>query len=109
MPMYAFRCDDGHDFEQMIPMSAEPPDCPACGRSTRKIPTSFGYNSGAPRPRKPQPKFNSADVWREAFKDRPDKLKREVEFREHLAATGTRESEDIPSPDRNLTGGIALG
>ncbi len=109
MPLYVFRCAGGHDFEMLIPMSGDAPDCPACGESSRKLPTTFGYHSGAARPRKPQPTFNPTDVWREAFAGRPDRLRREVEFREKLARTGKRESDDIPSPDRNLTGGVVLG
>ena len=107
MPIYVFRCAGGHDFEKLVPMSAAAPDCPNCGNSARKMPTTFGIRSSSSSPKAPR-KFSSSALWREAFKDQPEKVKREVEFRQQLAAKGTRESHDIPSPDRNLTGGVIL-
>jgi len=104
MPIYVFRCEDGHDFEKLVPMSAAAPDCPHCGRATRKIPTTFGIGSSSSSPKQPK-KFNPSSLWREAFKDKPEKVQREVEFRRQLATKGQRES---PSPDRNLTGGVIL-
>lgn len=110
MPIYVFRCESGHDFEALVPMAGGAPDCPDCGYSTRKIPTTFGIRSSTSSPKKPV-KFNSAELWREAFVGKPEKVKRELEFRRQLSASGQRESQsqDIPSPDRNLTGGSALG
>lgn len=107
MPIYVFRCEGGHDFEKLVPMSAVAPNCPDCGHATRKMPTTFGIRSSGSSPREPK-KFNSSSLWREAFKDKPEKVKREIEFRQQLAARGKRESHDIPSPDRNLTGGVIL-
>lgn len=110
MPIYVFRCEGGHDFEKLVPMSAGAPNCPDCGHPSRKIPTTFGIRSSSSAPRKAQQQeFSSSDVWREAFSGKPEKVKREIEFRQQLAAKGTRESPDIPSPDRNLTGGVPLG
>jgi putative FmdB family regulatory protein len=38
MPMYDFECTKcGHTFEEVIPISAEPPACPSCGAPTQKM------------------------------------------------------------------------
>ena len=108
MPIYVFRCEGGHDFEKLVPMNAEAPDCPACGRSARKIPTTFSIGRREPAVKNSRQKFSSNELWRAAFKDKPEKVKRELGFRQQLVAKGTRE-QDIPSPDRNLTGGVVLG
>jgi putative FmdB family regulatory protein len=106
MPMYLFRCANEHDFERLIPMAAVPPDCPVCGVSSRKIPTTFGIGSGrSTRPKPAGREFSSSALWREAFRDKPEKLRREMEFRQQLVAKGTRES---PSPDRNMPNGVLL-
>jgi putative FmdB family regulatory protein len=108
MPIYVFRCDDGHDFEKLIPMSGGAPECPECGHSSRKIPTTFGIRSSGSTAPDAQRKFSPSSLWREAFKGKPDKVQRELDFRRQLAARGKRESNDIPSPDRNLSGGVPL-
>lgn len=108
MPMYVFRCNDGHDFEKIVPMSAAAPDCPTCGHSSRKIPTTFSIGRKQAATKSSQQDFSTNALWRAAFKDKPEKVKRELEFRQQLVAKGTRE-QDISSPDRNLTGGVVLG
>jgi putative FmdB family regulatory protein len=40
MPLYDYRCPDGHLFEQLAPIDArERQDCPACGQASGKIPS----------------------------------------------------------------------
>lgn len=37
MPMYDFQCAScGHEFEEMVGMSAPPPACPSCGGASEK-------------------------------------------------------------------------
>ncbi len=38
MPVYEYRCTDGHDSEALRPLGAGPPadGCPACGNPLRK-------------------------------------------------------------------------
>ena len=41
MPLYDFRCDDGHRFERLVPLAAEADqECPACGGSSAKVPSA---------------------------------------------------------------------
>jgi len=106
MPMYVFRCANDHDFEKLVPMSGVAPDCPACGADSRKIPTTFGIRSGrAAKPKSKDRNFSPSALWHEAFSGKPEKLRREMEFRQQLVAKGTRES---PSPDRNMPNGVLL-
>lgn len=99
MPIYVFRCTDGHRFESLIPMAATAPNCPSCDRPARKVPTTVGLGGGRTGSRPTPDTFTPDRLWREAFAGRPEKVKRELEFRERLSRSGTRES---PSPDRNL-------
>ena len=83
MPIYKYRCDCGQDFERIMPMNAEAPPCPDCGSSTRKIPAGFSIGGGAaPIPARP----TSSSLWREAFHGKPEKVRRELEFRQRLEA-----------------------
>lgn len=38
MPVYEYRCTDGHDTEALLPLDAAPPEdgCPVCGNPVRK-------------------------------------------------------------------------
>ena len=41
MPLYDFRCDDGHRFERLVPLAgAAVQECPACGGASAKVPTA---------------------------------------------------------------------
>lgn len=40
MPMYDYRCPNGHRFERIVPLSdGGPQGCPACGRDGAKVPS----------------------------------------------------------------------
>ena len=109
MPIYTYRCDCGQDFDQLLPMSAAPPPCPICGRVTRKIPAGFNLGTGehakAVRDKSaPGARVDPSSLWRAAFKDRPEKVRRELEFRRRLEASqvGSQTSERSEmGPERN--------
>jgi len=116
MPIYTFRCECGQDFDQLIPMSAEPPACPVCGGVTRKIPAGFNLGSGAnakPPSRKSGPGtgVDSSSLWRAAFKGKPEKVSRELEFRRRLEANkvGSSSSERSEMGPERHAGAVPLG
>ena len=40
MPLYDFRCGDGHLFERLLPLTeTDPQQCPACGGTSVKVPS----------------------------------------------------------------------
>jgi putative FmdB family regulatory protein len=83
MPIYVYRCDGcGLRFERLASRDAEAPACPECGRATRKIPAgiSLGSHAGSS-----SPEDKIAPPWR-AMSGNPEKLRREVEFRQRLSA-----------------------
>jgi putative FmdB family regulatory protein len=82
MPIYVYRCDCGLRFERLISRDAEAPACPECGRATRKIPAGVSLSSRASSAR---PADTVAPPW-QAMAGKPEKIRREVEFRKRLAA-----------------------
>ena len=88
MPIFVYRCDDGHRVERLVPRDAAAPACPECGGDTRKIPAGPSLRrSGGGRPAEPSP--SSADVpipWRGVVSGGAEKMQREVAFRERLEA-----------------------
>jgi putative FmdB family regulatory protein len=43
MPLYEYRClTCGERFERLMKWEAPPPPCPACGGTTKKLPSIFG-------------------------------------------------------------------
>lgn len=41
MPLYDYRCADGHRFERLVPLAGEAvQDCPACGGASAKVPSA---------------------------------------------------------------------
>ena len=100
MPIYTYRCDCGQDFDRLVPMSAATPPCPNCGGMTRKIPTGFNLGRGAqamPARRKSAQRKGGepSSLWRAAFEGKPEKVRRELEFRRRLEASqiGSQTSE----------------
>jgi putative FmdB family regulatory protein len=65
MPIYDLRCGAGHRFEVVQSFTASLPDCPACGATTAKIPSTFGLagEAGAAR-RLPPPPELMPQTWR---------------------------------------------
>jgi putative FmdB family regulatory protein len=83
MPIYVYRCDDcGLRFERLTSRDAAAPACPECGSVTRKIPGGVSLSS---RAGSSPPKDNVAPPW-QAMSSNPEKLRREVEFRQRLSA-----------------------
>ena len=116
MPIYTFRCGCGQDFDRLIPMSAAPPPCPSCGSVTRKIPAGFNLGTGAqtnPARGKSAPgaRVDASSLWRAAFKGRPDKVQRELEFRRRLEASqvGSQTSERSEMGPEREAGAVQLG
>ena len=116
MPIYTYRCDCGPDFDEMVPMSAAPPPCPRCGSLTRKIPAGFNLGTGAPtaparRKSAPGARVQPASLWREAFKGKPEKVRRELEFRRRLEASqvGSQTTERSESGPEREAGAVQLG
>jgi putative FmdB family regulatory protein len=113
MPIYTYRCECGLDFDQLMPMSAAPPPCPNCGHTTRKIPAGFNLGTGdhatAVRNKSaPAARVDPSSLWRAAFKGRPEKVRRELEFRRRLEASkvGSQTSERSEmGPERNVGAG----
>jgi putative FmdB family regulatory protein len=93
VPIFVYRCDCGHRFERLVPRDADAPACPACGSQTRKIPAgpSLGRLGGG-RPGGAGPAGTGGarnDVpipWRGVVSGGPEKMQREVAFRERLEA-----------------------
>lgn len=84
MPIFVYRCACGHRFERLLPRDADAPLCPECGDETRKIPAGPTLARGA-QPR-PAGSGNVPLPWRGVVDGGPEKLKREVEFRQRLEA-----------------------
>jgi putative FmdB family regulatory protein len=88
VPIYVYRCDCGLRFERLTSRDAEAPRCPECGGETHKIPAGFSLGS---RAGSASPKDGLAPPWR-AMAGNPEKLRREVEFRQRLAASHAGDS-----------------
>lgn len=51
MPIYEYRCGCGHRFEELQPLGAAAPGCPACGRQALKVPSRVSLgNVASPGP-----------------------------------------------------------
>jgi len=100
MPIYVYHCDCGLRFERLTSRDAEAPQCPECGGATRKVPAgiSLGSRPGSAPVKNGPPKDGPAkDVlappWQVMARD-PERRRREVEFRQRLAA---KHAGDAPS------------
>ena len=116
MPIYTYRCDCGQDFDRLMPMSATPPPCPNCGSTTRKIPAGFNLGTGAPATpvrgkSAPGARVEPSTLWRAAFKGKPEKVRRELEFRRRLEANqvGSQTSERSELGPERGAGAVQLG
>jgi putative FmdB family regulatory protein len=72
MPLYDYRCPDGHLFEQVAPIAArDRQDCPVCGQASGKIPSRItlgGHASpGLSMEQMPQ-------TWRGTYEGNPEYL-----------------------------------
>jgi len=107
VPIFVYRCDCGHRFERLVPRDADPPACPACGGLTRKIPAgpSLARGAGAPAPRTARPGPGAGEVplpWRGVVAGGPEKVKREVEFRQRLEKAAVSGLRTPGGPDRHV-------
>lgn len=92
MPIFVYRCDCGHRFERLVARDAVAPPCPECGAGTRKVPAGPRLGHAAPASaaatgRRPGPSGGDVPIpWQGVAKGGPEKMAREIEFRERLAA-----------------------
>ena len=89
MPIFVYRCDCGHRFERLVPRDASAPACPECDGVTRKVPSGprLGRVAGTPPTRSAAPSRSSVPLpWQGVVNGGPEKLAREVEFRQRLEA-----------------------
>jgi putative FmdB family regulatory protein len=72
MPLYDYRCPQGHAFEQMAPLAERArQDCPACGQVSEKIPSRISLGGRAdPGPAMEQ----MPQTWRGTYEGHPDYL-----------------------------------
>ena len=112
LPIYVYQCDCGLRFERLLPVGAEAPGCPDCGSETRKMPagSSLGGRAGKQpvknRPAEARPTADSgAPQWLGLRTGGPEKVQREVEFRQRLAAEHA--ATPAPGPAGGDGGGAA--
>jgi putative FmdB family regulatory protein len=85
MPLYDYRCPQGHFFEQMAPIAArERQDCPACGQTGEKVPSrvSLGGQASPGLSMEQMPQ-----TWRGTYEGNPEyvgQLRRQWETRQKL-------------------------
>jgi putative FmdB family regulatory protein len=86
MPIFVYRCASGHRFERLVPRDAPAPACPDCGEPTRKIPAGPSLARGRASTAAPatDPGRDVPIPWRGVVGGGPEKLRREVEFRQRL-------------------------
>ena len=106
MPIFVYRCDCGHRFERLVPRDADAPACPECGSATRKVPagpTLARGTAAAPiRPAGPGPSADQVPIpWRGVVSGGPEKMKREVEFRQRLEKAAVSGLRTPGGPDRS--------
>jgi hypothetical protein len=105
-----YQCDCGLRFERLLPVGTEAPGCPDCGTATHKIPagSSLGGRVGDQPARSRRAGTrptadSSAPQWHGLRTGGPEKVQREVEFRQRLAAEHT--ATPAPGPARGNGGG----
>lgn len=108
VPIFVYRCDCGHRFERLVPRDAAAPECPECGSVTRKIPAGPSLTRGAaapaPRPSRPSPGGGEVPIpWRGVVAGGPEKVQREVEFRQRLEKAAVSGLRTPGGPDRHVT------
>ena len=85
MPLYDYRCPQGHHFERLAPMTqSDEQDCPACGAAAAKVPSRISLGGqaspGLSREQMPQ-------TWRGTHEGHPEytgQLRRQWEGRQKL-------------------------
>lgn len=114
MPIFVYRCECGHRFERIVPRDAAPPACPECAGATRKIPAgpsltrgSSGGSAGGAGRGGPSPaagRGGSVPIpWRGVVSGGPEKMRREVEFRQRLEAKASSGIRTPGGPERQVS------
>jgi putative FmdB family regulatory protein len=85
MPLYDYRCPQGHHFERMAPMSGgDAAACPRCGVAAAKVPSRVALGGQAsPGPSREQ----MPQTWRGTYEGNPEyvgQLRRQWEGRAKL-------------------------
>ena len=101
MPIYLYQCSCGLRIERLVKRDADTPVCPECGITTLKIPaaSSLGRRAGA-NPAKDR----IPPAWRGVYEGGPERVRREVAFRQRLEAkagdptTGSGGASSGPGP-----------
>jgi putative FmdB family regulatory protein len=97
VPIFVYRCECGQHFERLTGRDAAAPPCPECGGATRKVPAAPSLGRGA-GPAGPAP--GPVPVpWRGVLSGGPEKMRREVEFRQRLEAKAVGGLRTPGSPD----------
>jgi putative FmdB family regulatory protein len=117
VPIFVYRCDCGHRFERLLPRDAEAPTCPECDGATRKVPAGPSLRRSADAgPNRPagraRPEADRVPIpWQGVVSGGPEKVKREVEFRERLQAKAVSGLRTPGGPDRQApeSGGSTSG
>jgi hypothetical protein len=106
MPIFVYRCGNGHQFERLVPRDADAPACTQCGDDTRKIPAGPSLRRGAAQDfgTTRRPPAGTPIPWRGVASGGPEKLSREVAFRERLAAKAVSGLRVPGSPDAHPDG-----
>jgi putative FmdB family regulatory protein len=110
VPIFVYRCGSGHRFEQLVPRDAEAPACPDCGSATRKIPAGPSLARGATpssTPASPAGRGGGSVPipWRGVVSGGPEKMKREIEFRQRLEAKARGGLRTPGGPERSTSEG----
>jgi putative FmdB family regulatory protein len=110
VPIFVYRCGSGHRFERLLPRDAEAPACPECGSATRKIPAGPSLARGASRSSTPAAPAagggGSVPIpWRGVVSGGPEKMQREIEFRQRLEAKGRSGLRTPGGPERATSEG----
>jgi putative FmdB family regulatory protein len=103
VPIFVYRCGCGHRFERLVPREAAAPACPECGDSTHKVPAGSSLTRGAARRSATPPSTGRGSVpipWRGVVAGGPEKVQREVEFRQRLEAKAVSGLRTPGGPDR---------
>jgi putative FmdB family regulatory protein len=88
VPIFVYRCESGHRFERLVSRDADAPACPECGDETRKVPAgpSLGRLGSAASAKPGGDRTGVPIPWRGVVNGGPEKMQREVAFRDRLEA-----------------------
>src|ERR1700724_1540634 len=85
MPLYDYRCPQGHLFERLAPIAAgAQQDCPVCGQASGKVPSRISLGGRAD----PGPSMQlMPQTWRGTYEGNPEyvgQLRRQWDARRKL-------------------------